>query len=125
MKSIGLDVGNGTTCIVVRGEDGTTSCKMYASTYGLYDKDKEKTAIGTAKNQIGGERGPNVFALNGREYIVGYQDVQAVGSTPLSTYGREERVDLNAYQTMTRLALLDAAAMDGNAGFIKVERGFG
>lgn len=125
MKSIGLDVGNGTTCIVVRREDGAISRKMYASTYGRYDKEKEKTAIGTVKNQSGGERGPNVFALKGREYIIGYQDVQAVGSTPLSTYGREERVHLNAYQTMTRLALLDAATMDGETGVIEVALGFG
>lgn len=125
MKSIGLDVGNGTTCIVVRREDGSISRKMYASTYGLYDKDKEKTAIGTSKSQQANGVQSNVFTLNGREYVVGYQDVQTVGSTPVSTYGREERVHLGAYQTMTRLALLDAATMDGDTGVIEVALGFG
>lgn len=125
MKSFGLDVGNGTTCIVVRGEDGSISHKMYASTYGLYDKDREKAAIGTPKNQRSDVVRTDVFTLNGREYVIGYQDVQAVGSTPVSTYGREERVHLGAYQTMTRLALMDAATTDGETGVIEVSLGFG
>jgi len=125
MKSIGLDVGNGTTCIIVRGEDGTISRKMYASTYGIYEKDKEKAAIARTSDRYGDESQSNVFAINGREYVIGYQDVQAVGSTPVSTYGREERVHLSAYQTMTRLALLDAATTDGQAGVIEVTLGFG
>ncbi|KPV45654.1 hypothetical protein [Alicyclobacillus ferrooxydans] len=125
MKSIGLDVGNGTTCLVARREDGSVSRRMFASTYGLYDKEKEKTAIGTPKDRASGGSRANVFTLHGREYVIGYQDVQAVGSTPMSTYGREERVHLGAYQTMTRLALLDAATMDGETGVIEVALGFG
>jgi plasmid segregation protein ParM len=124
MKSIGLDVGNGSTCIVVRGEKGKGVSRMYSTTYGLYDADKERSAMGSRRDDSNKIR-PPVFSLNGREYVLGYEDIKAVGGQPISTYGREERIHLSAYHTMTKLALLDAATMDGQTGVIEVALGMG
>ncbi|MCL6441873.1 MAG: recombinase [Alicyclobacillus sp.] len=122
MKHIGLDVGNGSTCIFVRTEDGSTLSAMYPSTYGVFDPEKIQSVLGlkTSQNKM-----PDVFTLNQRRYVLGYSAVRAVGSEPFSTYGREERIQLEAFRTLTKLALLDAATLDGCTGVIEVSLGFG
>lgn len=121
MKAIGLDVGNGSTCIVIRTEEGRVLSKYYASTYGLYDGERTKKAIDTKKPQADAK----IFTLGGRDYVVGYEDLKNVGSNPVSTYGREERIHLGSYQMLTKLALLDAATLDGATGVIEVSLAFG
>lgn len=123
MKAMGLDVGNGSTCIVVRTEEGTILSKYYASTYGLYDGERTKQAVGSKKEQP--ENQIKIFTFGGRDYVLGYEDIRNVGSSPVSTYGREERIHLSAYQTLTKLALLDAATIDDASGVIEVSLAFG
>lgn len=121
MKTIGLDVGNGSTCVFVRAEDGRVQSKMIASTFGAYDPEKQKTVGHSARNWAV----PDVFSLQGRPYVIGYEDVRSSGSTPVSTYAREERTRLSAFETLTKLSLLDAATLDGSTGVIEVSLGFG
>ena len=122
MKHIGLDVGNGSTCMFVRLEDGTTLSNMYSSTYGVYDADKTQSVPGRPSSV---HNNLDVFTLNQRSYVLGYAAVKASGSEPFSTYGREERIHLGAFRTLAKLALLDAATMDGETGVIEVSLGFG
>lgn len=123
MKSVGLDVGNGSTCIVVRGTEGVRQT-YFASTFGLYSKDKQRVAIDTA-NENKESRPVRVYTLNGRDYVLGYEDVKRVGSSPISTYGREQRLHLSGFQTLLKLSLLQAATMDGETGVIEVALGMG
>lgn len=125
MKHIGLDVGNGSTCIFVRSDDGKTYSKMYPSTYGLYDQDKGQSIIGNKLTKNDETSTPDVFTFNSRKYVLGYSSIIKTGSKPFNTYGREERIHLDAFKTMTKLALLDAATMDGTAGVIEISLGFG
>lgn len=121
MKSIGLDVGNGSTCIVIQGEKGVQQT-YFASTYGLYNKDRQRVAIDTMDQT---SEVVHVYTLNGRDYVLGYEDVKRVGSSPISTYGREERLHLSGFQTLLRLSLLQAATVDGQTGVIEVALGVG
>jgi len=122
LKTIGLDVGNGSTCMFVRSEDGQVQSKMYASTFGVYDPEKQKTVGHSNRAE---SVAPDVFLWNGRSYVLGFANVLACSSTPVSTYAREERTRLSSFETLTKLALLDAATMDGATGVIEVTLGFG
>lgn len=125
MKFVGLDVGNGSTCIFVRNSDGSIQSKMYPSTYGYYDAAKTKSILGLRGGQEQAENTIDVFSMFQRDYVLGYKAVKATGSEPFSTYGREERIHLGPFRTLVRLAILDAATLDGSTGVIEVSLGFG
>lgn len=65
----------------------------------------------------------NVFSFNGKDYVLGYSTVQALAATPISAYGREDRVSRRDFQILTKLAFIDAATRDGSPDVIEVELG--
>lgn len=120
MKHIGLDVGNGSTCIFVRKEDGITDYKMYSSTFGDYEDTSSQYVIKKKDDQV-----IDVFGLLQRKYVVGYEAVLSTKTKPFGTYSREDRIHLGTFQRFVKLALLDAATMDGSSGVIEISLGFG
>ena len=120
MKYIGLDVGNGSTCIYVRYEDGTIDEVSIASTFGYFDDEPTAAVAGKTK-----ALSADIYTLGGRQYALGYKDVAEVGTEPIGTYSREDRIHLGAYQKLVKLALLMAATMNGDTGVIEVALGFG
>ncbi len=120
MKYIGLDVGNGSTCIYARYEDRTTDEVSIASTFGYYDGEPT-AAIANKAKALSAE----IYTLGGRQYVLGYADVAEVGTESIGTYSREDRIHLNAYQKLVKLALLKAATMNGDTGVIEIGLGFG
>lgn len=121
MLNIGLDVGNGSTCVVVKNGNEPQVSKFYSSTYGIFDSGKIQNVLNTSDH----EPQLDVYTLNQRNYVLGYKNVKAAGSVPISTYGREERMRMKSFQTLTRLALLDAATCTGLSGVIEVALCFG
>jgi len=127
MKVIGLDVGNGSIAMYIRGEDGTVVTDTYSSVYGTYYRDTQNVSLNQAKKPKDGEqaKAADVFTFEKRDYVLGYENVGAIGSTPISAYDREERIGRREFQTLSKLALLDAATKDGSTGIIEVVLGFG
>ena len=106
MRMIGLDVGNGSTCEAVRIEDGRLGVKEFPSTFGVFERSKATKAIGSERNTMAPV---DVYGFEGREYVLSYRQIVEAGSTPINTYGRENRVELPSYQLLTKLSLLDTA----------------
>ena len=111
MKVIGLDVGNGSVCFAVSNEVGASSNEdSYQSVFAEYVPPlAEHAALGLSK-----AADVHVFSFGGRDYVLGYEAVRATGGTPISAYDREDRLRLDTFQTLTKLALLDAATRDGS-----------
>lgn len=121
MKYIGLDVGNGSVCLYVRTESGQVFSDVYPAVYGVYNAKAQAVQAQKSKmNKI-----DNVFSFENKDYVLGYNNVQAAAATPISAYDREARVSRREFQTLTKLALIDAATRDGSVDVIEVELGIG
>lgn len=126
MKVIGLDVGNGSIAMYIRSEDGVVVTDTYSSVYGAYYRDTQDVSLNQTKVSKGARaKTVDVFTFEKRDYVLGYENVDAIGSTPISAYDREQRIGRREFQTLSKLALLDAATKDGNTGIIEVVLGFG
>ena len=110
---VGLDVGNGSVAFAVRSDDGKTRLDTYPSVFGL--------ANAHAQDFRQEKRKPlDLFHLEGRDYLLGYESVKAGGAAPISAYDRDQRMVRKEFQTLTKLALLDAVTTSGQTGVIEV-----
>ncbi len=120
MKHVGLDVGNGSVCFVVRDESGKITSDVYPSVFGVYEE-KDSIAIGgsTAKKVN------RVFTLGDSRYVLGYEDLKKASAKAISAYDRDDRISRKEFRNLTYLALMDAATRDGSHGIIEVTLGVG
>ncbi|MHB1681251.1 MAG: ParM/StbA family protein [Bacilli bacterium] len=115
MKTIGLDVGNGSVGFAVSGKGSEMTTSTYPSVYASYAPSESVRIANVHDHQ------PTIFLFDKREYVLGYEDVLNSGDVPISAYDRDERIHRREFQTLTKLALLDAATKDGAAGVIEVK----
>lgn len=120
MKHIGLDVGNGSICFSVRGEDKNVISAVYPSVYGVYE-DHDNIAVGGGTIRAV----QNVFSLGDYRYILGYDEVRNASSIPISAYDRDNRVERREFRDLVALALMDAATRDCASDVIQVELSLG
>lgn len=116
---IGLDVGNGSIGMGVRNKDAVLYATM-PSVYGRVDNAQQVLSVsGKPKQQ------PDVFSLGAETFVLGYDNVRAIHSTPIGAYDREQRFESAQFETLSKLALLDAATRNGQTGVLEVDLVFG
>ena len=117
---VGLDVGNGSIGLFVK-DGAAIVVETYPSVYGALDPNQ--TMISFAKE--GTEKTLDVFTFSQREYVLGYENVRQARTAPIGAYDREQRFKSREYQTLTKLALLDAVTRTGKFGVVEIELSLG
>ena len=115
MITIGLDVGNGSIGMAVAVPEGTVVSNTYPSVFAAYS--------GTTGVPMPGRTTvmpADVFTFENRDYVLGYESIQLASATPIGAFDREDRLYRREFQTLTKLALLDAATMATNDDIIEV-----
>lgn len=115
MLTIGLDVGNGSIGLCVRDGDTLVQDTM-PSVYGRVDLTRQVLSVPGKSTS----REVDVFTFGGEHFVLGYQNVHAIHSTPIGAYDREQRYASRQFETLAKLALLDAATRTGRTGVIEV-----
>ncbi|MFD1674869.1 recombinase [Alicyclobacillus fodiniaquatilis] len=119
MRFIGLDVGNGSIGMCIRPSYGRVQTDIYPSAYAVYDNTLLNVSTGQRT-----KKQPNVFTFDNTDYVLG-SDVRLAGAKAINAYDREDRYNRPQFQTLTKLALLDAATKNGSTGVIEVELALG
>ncbi|SIT14370.1 ParM/StbA family protein [Alicyclobacillus vulcanalis] len=115
MLTIGLDVGNGSIGLCVRDGDTLVQDTM-PSVYGRVDLTRQVLSVPGKSTS----REVDVFTFGGEHFVLGYEHVHAMHSTPIGAYDREQRYASRQFETLAKLALLDAATRTGRTGVIEV-----
>ena len=112
---IGLDVGNGSVAMVIK--DGEYVFKhTFASVYGVMDPNQTPLTLGKGQK----EKVMDVFSFQQRDFVLGYPAVQMAKVQPIGAYDRENRLQSRPFQTLVKLALLDAVTKTGHTGVLEV-----
>lgn len=119
MVIIGLDVGNGSIGMGIH-DNGSVLYNLMPSVYGRFDSTHEVLSVSGKSKQL-----PDVFTLGSESFVLGYENIRTVHSTPIGAYDRENRFESTQFETLSKLSLLDAATRNGKTGVLEVDLVFG